>query len=180
MSPRQQSLLKSAPTPPRASIPLNRSSRRRAMLPAALPTLIRSRTEKALAKEFCTSAVGPFVHRASSASDRSRHSSRSSGAAGKSHFSPFRVLDTSLTVCGSVYMNEGPKLGSGQSGLNVQLWVITTLGRDPHRTAHFPRDYRLIGRSNVGQPPRLSRRIAALILCERLISRRADVLRSRE
>jgi hypothetical protein len=43
---------------------------------------------------------------------------------GLSPFLPFRVLDTSLTVCGSVYMNERPKLGSGKSGLNVQLWVL--------------------------------------------------------
>ena len=47
--------------------------------------------------------------------------------AGKSQFSPFRVLDTSLTASGSVYMNERPKLGSEQGGLNVHLWVSTAL-----------------------------------------------------
>jgi hypothetical protein len=47
--------------------------------------------------------------------------------AGKSQFSPFRVLDTSLTASGSVYMNERPKLGSEQGGLNVHLWIISDL-----------------------------------------------------
>lgn len=42
---------------------------------------------------------------------------------GKSHFSPIRVLDTSLPASGSVYMNERPKMGSKQGGLNVHLWV---------------------------------------------------------
>jgi hypothetical protein len=46
--------------------------------------------------------------------------------AGKSHFLPFRVIDTSLTVCGSVYVNERPNLGSRQSGLNVRFWVVAT------------------------------------------------------
>lgn len=41
-----------------------------------------------------------------------------------SHFSPLRFLDTSLTASGSVYMNERPKLGSEQGGLNVHLWVL--------------------------------------------------------
>jgi hypothetical protein len=40
---------------------------------------------------------------------------------GLSHFSPFRVLDTSLMASGSVYMNERPKLGSEQGGLTVHL-----------------------------------------------------------
>jgi hypothetical protein len=42
-----------------------------------------------------------------------------------SHVSPIRVLDKSLPASGSVYMNERPKLGSEQGGLNVHLWVIT-------------------------------------------------------
>jgi hypothetical protein len=42
-----------------------------------------------------------------------------SGTAAKSYILPFRVLDLSLTVCGSVYMNERPKLGSAQIGLIV-------------------------------------------------------------
>ncbi len=46
------------------------------------------------------------------------------GTAEKSHFSTFRVLDTSLTASGSVYMNERPKLGIEQGGLNVRLWVF--------------------------------------------------------
>jgi hypothetical protein len=45
----------------------------------------------------------------------------------KPHFSPIRVLDTSLPASGSVYMNERPKLGSEQGGLNVHLWVINAL-----------------------------------------------------
>jgi hypothetical protein len=40
---------------------------------------------------------------------------------GLSYFSPFRVLDPSLTASGSVYINERPKLGSEQGGLNVHL-----------------------------------------------------------
>jgi hypothetical protein len=39
--------------------------------------------------------------------------------------SPIRVLDTSLTASGSVYLNKRPKLGSEQGGLNVHLWVET-------------------------------------------------------
>jgi hypothetical protein len=37
------------------------------------------------------------------------------------NFSPFRVADASLMASGSVYMNERPKLGSEQGGLNVHL-----------------------------------------------------------
>ncbi|MEN3748344.1 hypothetical protein TPR58_14310 [Sphingomonas sp. HF-S3] len=43
--------------------------------------------------------------------------------AATSHFSPIRIRDTSLLASGSVYMNERPKLGREQGGLDVHLWV---------------------------------------------------------
>jgi len=49
------------------------------------------------------------------------------------HFSPIRGLDASLIASGSVYMNERPKLGSDQGGLNVHLWVTAAYQR---RNAH--------------------------------------------
>jgi hypothetical protein len=51
-------------------------------------------------------------------------STRRRGTAEMSHFSPIRVLDTSLPASGSVDMNEQAKLGSEQGGLNVHFWVL--------------------------------------------------------
>lgn len=41
-----------------------------------------------------------------------------------SHFSRFRVLDALLPASRSIYMNEWPKLGSAQDGLDDRNWVF--------------------------------------------------------
>jgi len=47
-----------------------------------------------------------------------------------------RCCGEGLSKSGSVYMNERPKLGSEQGGLNVQLWVFM-LGSCWSASAHY-------------------------------------------